>query len=125
MIAKTKDQVKTVTVLEMVFDERVRQNAQHGDAMVHMEDGTGPTVQWLYPINTNRADIIEKALRRNYDITRAVDNGHPTGALTRMHLVREEIAEAFEREGDDPEFIAEIIQVAALCVQWVEIKLGG
>lgn len=124
MIAKTKDQVKTVTVLEMVFDERQRQNAQHGDAMLHLPDGVGPDVKWLNPISQMTASFVEQHFREDYTRHRGGEHAGPLGSLTRMHLVREEIAEAFEREGDDPEFIAEIIQVAALCVQWAEIKLG-
>jgi hypothetical protein len=70
------------------------------------------------------ATDIQVAFRKEYDRLRG-DAPDPSDQLTRMHLVREELAETFELEGNDPRFIAEAIQVAALLVQWVEYKLEG
>lgn len=124
MLAREKWQVRTIQVLEMVFKERVDQMRKHGDAMTHLPDGTGPDVPWLDPVvdvalgsGPVPAKEIQEILRADYDGASLVKR------LTRMHLVREELAEAFELNGDDPSFIDEILQVAALCVQWAEIKL--
>jgi len=117
MLAKEPWQINTIKVLDMVFEERVRQIKKHGEAMRDLPDGTGPEESWLIPFSGNTADDIQEGFREDYE--ERTDRGQ----LTRMHLVREELAEAFELDGDDPEFLAEIIQVAALCVQWAEYKL--
>ena len=132
MLAKQKWQAKTIKVLDEVFEERVRQFEKHGDAMAHLPDGTGPDVEWLTGVleEGGSTDLnmmpmlatdIEAMFRQDYEERRA-EPGSEFGQLTRMHLVREEIAEAFKEHGDSPEFRAEIIQVAALCVQWAEYK---
>lgn len=122
MLAREKWQVKTIAVLERVFEERKAQHAKHGTAMADLPDGTGPDVQWLYPFDVSDATTVQTEFRGDYDKQRAQpDRGY--GQLTRMHLVREELAEAFELDGDDPAFVDEILQVAALCVQWAEYKL--
>lgn len=124
MLAREKWQITTIKVLERVFDERVAQMEKHGDAMRALPDGTGPDVPWVNPVVDvalgNRdvpASEVQEIFRENYDGAALV------GRLTRMHLVREELAEAFELDANDPEFIDEILQVAALCVQWAEYKL--
>lgn len=117
MLAKEKWQVKTIEVLERVFEERVRQVAQYGHNE-DLADGTGPDEQWLSPLNGNRAEEVQMWFRKDYE-----KHEEQTGKPTWMHLVREELAEAFELEGDDPAFVDEILQVAALCVSWAEKKL--
>jgi hypothetical protein len=125
MMPRTPEQRHTMKVLDMVFEERQRQNAKHGDAMLHLPDGTGPGVQWLHPLCGAPANDIQSILRDEYTGRRGAENPEGQyGQLTKMHLVREEIAEAFELHGDDPEFVTEILQVAALCVQWAEYKLA-
>jgi hypothetical protein len=125
MLAKQKWQIRTIAALELVFEERIAQMKKHGDAMRHLPDGTGPNVQWVWPVSgLMDAEEIQVAFRDEYDTLRATPGGQ-YGQLTRMHLVREELAETFELEGNDPRFIAEAIQVAALLVQWVEYKLEG
>lgn len=104
----------TFEVLRDVAQERLRQFEKHGDAMSHLPDGTGPLEKWLYPVSDRIAALVESDFREDYE-------KKPDGQLTRMHLIREEIAEAFELESDNPDFQEEILQVAALCVQWVEI----
>lgn len=116
MLAREKWQIGTLQVLEEVFEERKRQVARYG----HNDDkadGTGPNVKWLSGTDINldlrHADEIEKAFRTEYD-----RNGGDEGADW-MRLVREELAEVFAE--DDPENLeAELLQVAALCVSWVE-----
>lgn len=128
MLAREKWQVKTIAVLERVFKERCAQMEKHGTAMEELPDGTGPDVAWLEPVTDMRFDAtaIQSLLRKEYEGLRGAENPDGQyGQLTRMHLVREELAEAFELDGDDPAFIDEILQVAALCVQWAEYKIGG
>jgi hypothetical protein len=117
MLAREKWQIKTIDVLERVFEERKRQMAMYG-TNEDLEDGTGPSRAWLLPFTDAPADEVEKGFRRNYEAHEEI-----TGKPTWMHLVREELAEAFEMDGDDPEFVTEILQVAALCVSWAEKKL--
>lgn len=114
MIAKEKWQVKTIAVLERVFEERKAQIAKHGEAMRDLPSGTGPEVPWVFPLDDAPAVVVQKVLREDYEDSSA------EGRLTRMHLVREELAEAFELDQNDPEFVDELLQVAALCVQWAE-----
>jgi hypothetical protein len=103
----------TVEVLGMVMHERERQVDRYGHNQ-DLENGTGPDVLWLG--NTHAyltslpAESIELALRKEYE-----RHDRPTW----MHLVREEIAEAF-KESDPERLEEELIQVAALCVSWVE-----
>lgn len=112
MIAKQKWQIRTIAVLENVFEERLRQVERYGHNE-GLEDGTGPDVQWL-PDDIDSATRIEVEFRRDYEMHKA-EHGAPTW----MHLVREEIAEAF-METDPDRLEAELTQVAALCVSWVE-----
>jgi hypothetical protein len=117
MLAREKWQIKTIAVLERVFDERVRQMEKHGAAMESLPDGTGPDVNWLRPIDfSSTAENTESLFRLDYELSEA------DGKLTRMHLIREELAEAFKEDPDSPEFVKEILEVAALCVQWAEYK---
>lgn len=109
-------QCQTVHVLLDVKAERARQFAAYGTNEV-LEDGTGPDVQWLLPLSIEGADHIEDSLRVDYEAYKAVNE--PSHLPTWMHLVREELAEAFKEQ--DPENLrAELIQAAALCVSWVE-----
>lgn len=118
MLAREKWQIRTIDVLERVFEERKRQMAQYG-TNEDLEDGTGPDSPWLYPFDLAPAAEVQERFRADYEIVEET-----TGKPTWMHLVREELAEAFEMDGDDPEFVTEILQVAALCVSWAEKKLG-
>lgn len=127
MIARHKWQINTIAALELVFEERLAQMEKHGAAMRDLPDGTGPDTEWCAPLPLRsrfEAWRIQRAFREDYEQHRGAENPDgPYGQLTRMHLVREELAEVFELDGDDPNFISEAIQVAALLVQWVEYKL--
>ena len=127
MLAREKWQITTIKVLEMVFEERCRQIAKHGEAMRHLPDGTGPDVRWLAGAAPDAtAKDVQAIFRAEYESLRGAENPDgECGQLTRMHVIREELAEAFELDGDDPEFVTEILQVAALCVQWAEYKIEG
>ena len=105
---------RTRTVLELVYNERVAQEARYGHVNDKLLNGTGPLEQWLRPYTDDTADAIEFEFRKDYE--RFEERmGLPTWA----RLVREELAEALKES--DPERLAEeLVQVAALCVSWVE-----
>ena len=106
---------QTTRVLEEVAGERARQFARYG-TNEDLPDGTGPDVEWIPEIRLAAkapAAGIEQGLRSDYEWADA------TGSLTFMHLVREEVAEAFA-ENDPGRLREELIQVAALAVSWIE-----
>lgn len=111
-----------IDVLRSVAEERARQFEHYGDNSEHA-DGTGPRVRWCLPVETQRPSIgsalgaeqIEKLFREDYENWEA-ESGEP---VTWVHLIREEAAEAFKE--DDPDRLeAEVVQIAALAVCWVE-----
>lgn len=112
MLARAKWQVRTINVLEKVFNHRIEQVEMYG----HNDDkpdGTGPRVQWLAPLLETEAVGIEAWLREDYE----EDGGDEE--VSWMKLVREEVAESFAE--DDPDRLEEeLVQVAALCVSWIE-----
>ena len=107
---------RTREVLERVFLERQAQEVRYGPQNELILDGSGPDTAWLLPFTGASAVSIQERLRKDYE---DFEDEEP---ITWVHLVREEIAEAFQE--DDPVRLAEeLIQVAALCVSWVE-RLG-
>lgn len=114
MMAREKWQIGTLAVMERVFKRRIEQEAKYGDANKVLVDGTGPEVRWLGPYTGDSADTIESTLRRDYE-----DFEDEAGLPTWAHLVREEVAEAF-KETDPTLLTNELLDVAALCVAWVE-----
>ncbi len=104
-------QCPTVSVLLEVERERKRQFQQYG-TNEDLEDGTGGA--WAWPVSEATANVLEERFRVDYDKHEA-RNGRPTW----MHLVREEVAEAFQ-ETTAERLREELIQVAALCVSWIE-----
>lgn len=110
----TIDLSRTQAVLARVLNERRAQEVRYGHVNPKLVSGTGSETRWLGPYTGDSAEQIQKVLRRDYEGWED-ENEMPTWA----HLVREEIAEAFQEE--DPERLAEeLVQVAALCVSWVE-----
>ena len=103
---------QTVHVLNDVKAERARQFAKYGTNS-DLEDGTGD-VQWLLPLSIEYAPHIQDSLRVDYEAYEAV-----TGLPTWMHMVREEVAEAFS-ETEPARLREELLQVAALAVSWIE-----
>jgi len=103
---------QTIWVLRDVQAERTRQFAKYG-TNAGLDDGTGPDVRWIP--GWYGAEDTEKILRADYEIYKHDTDGPPTW----MHLVREEIAETF-KETDPASLRAELIQVAALAVSWIE-----
>ena len=111
----TQDGCATERVLQEVKEERARQYARYG-TNDSLKDGTGPDAAWLRPLSGLEAKLVEHWFRKEYG-----SHERRTGQPTWMHLVREEIAEAFQEE-DSGRLCEELIQVAALCVSWVETK---
>lgn len=100
-------------VLNRVRQERARQFNQYG-SNDSLKDGTGLNTRWLAPLSWEPAGAVETRFRADYEEFEA-ETGNPTW----VHLIREEVAEAFQ-ETDDARLVAELTQVAALCVSWVE-----
>lgn len=121
-MAREKWQIKTLHVLDVVFQHRIQQVARWGLQRASADpeqrigpaplDGTGPDIEWLE--NSKPARHIEEDLRRAYDKQRA--RGIPP---TWMELLREEVSEAF-CEDDPVRLREELVQVAAVAVSWVE-----
>ena len=103
----------TDAVLSLVREERARQFARYG-TNDDLPDGSGPLTRWLLPYTAEGAQTIEGDLREDYE-----EYEEEAGAPTWVHLLREEMAEAFA-EGDPQRLEEELIQVAALAVSWVE-----
>lgn len=91
-------------VLQDVGAERERQREKWGDdSTKDHKDGTG---HWQYEQDALRAKA-------------ATDFHAEHGGLTWRHILAEEVAEAFAES--DPELLrAELVQVAAVAVKWVE-----
>lgn len=105
-VRRTEDPM-WATLLE-VWAEIQRQQARYGADNEVALDGTGPDVHWLPAVPLGATEI-ELVLRRDYESR--------TGSITWMHLVREEIAEAF-KESEPTRLREELVQVAGLAVNW-------
>lgn len=98
--------------LELVRGERYAQVAKWGDdSSKDHADGTGPTIPSL---NAREA------------AQHATDYAAENGTLTWRHILEEEVCEALA-ESDPAKLRAELIQVAAVAVKWVEAidRRGG
>jgi hypothetical protein len=99
------DQLAVDRVLDEVFDERRRQHTKWGEQ--NHPDGT---------------DLFWSRLAEALDPKRAkehCDEGTTHGFLTFAHILVEEVAEALA-ETDPERLRAELLQVAAVAVSWVE-----
>lgn len=98
----------TAEVLYEIARERSRQDAKWGEQ--NHPDGTGPAVRW---ITADTADYVADTARVECQRMASV------GRVTWRHILVEEIAEALAE--DDPDKLREeLIQVAAVAVNWVE-----
>lgn len=89
-------------IMRDIRAERIRQAQLHGDQS-HLPDGTGDQLARLTADNRRRE----------------CDLAQQEGQLTWRHILAEEAAEAMA-EADPARLRAELIQVAAVCVQWVQ-----
>lgn len=108
-------------VLNLVREERTRQDAEHGRTNRDLAMGFGgsvPAYPWLMPYSDAESGNIEAAFRTDYE---AFQRGY--GLPTWMHLIREEIAELFDTQTSS-DTIEEAVQVAALCVSLCEQLLA-
>lgn len=87
---------------EEIVAERVRQEEKFPD-QVDLPDGTG----------AEHSATVAKIARA------ACDEAHKAGRVTWRHILCEEYAEAVA-EVDRVKLRAELIQVAAVCVKWIE-----
>lgn len=98
--------------LAEVAAERARQDEKWGEQ--NHPDGTGPDVNWTRHIGP--AHAVRDTYRELTDYHAHNAEGEP---LTWLDILREEIGEAFAE--DDPRALrAELVQVAAVAVQWVQ-----
>lgn len=99
-------------VLNLIRDERARQETDHGSTNPILEMGFGgsvPAYPWLMPYSDADSRSIEAAFRADYG---EYTNTH--GLPTWMHLIREEVAELFDTQTSS-HAMEEAVQVAALC----------
>lgn len=111
---------RTEDVLAEVYAERIRQTDKHGDQS-HLPDGTGPDVVVRdLPVTVDRwawaSNLAHWAKAR---CKAASQNEGGDGTITYERILTEEWAEAIA-ESDPAKLRAELIQVAATAVQWVE-----
>lgn len=97
-------------VVNEVLAEVLRQQERYGADNAVALDGTGPDVVWATAMGN--ATYVEAMFRKDYEDE---DN---TGNITWMHLVREEIAEAFKEEKPRP-LTTELTQAAGLIINWI------
>lgn len=93
--------MSTESVLAEVLGERRRQDAKWGEQ--NHPDGTGRYGDKFAAVEARKI----------------CDAASGDGSLTYRDILREEVAEAFA-ESDPAKLRAELIQVAAVCMQWVE-----
>ena len=108
-VVRTELERVGLPVLAEVLAERDRQDAKWGEQ--NHPDGTGPDVVWSTHIGPATA-VAETAKA-------ATDEAAAAGALTWRHIATEELAEAFA-EDDEDALRTELIQTAAVCVQWAQ-----
>ena len=125
--------MSTRSILEEVAAERVRQNDKWGEQ--NHADGTGPRAElvWAPELDLQVRMAIWGALERagitegrwtqfsmlQHVLKHRVDSAAEQGESTYRDILLEEVFKALAC--DDPaELRAELIQTAAVCVQWLE-----
>ena len=91
----------TIDVLREVAAERIRQDTKWGEQ--NHPNGTG-SAEW----------ILQAAAAKN-----ETDRQAKAGSITYLHILSEEVAEAFA-ENNPERLRAELVQVAAVSVAWIE-----
>lgn len=118
-----KGQVITESILTEIRNERMRQQKKHGDQN-HLPSGTGPDGNLFGELleaagnegvlDNERISELAKARCKA-----ASENEGGDGSITFEHILTEEFFEAICE--DDPERLyGELVQVAAVVVQWLE-----
>jgi len=105
-----------LNVVFAVMNERTRQDEKWGDQS-HLPDGTGPSVRWY-----GSSDLILWEKSASIAACDAKDRCQvhtENGTLTWLDILVEEVAEAFA-EDDPTKLRAELVQVAAVAMQWIE-----
>ena len=101
-------------------EERTRQTAKHGDQS-HLPDGTGAALwlsmddDYIRRHGIRRDNLAAWAKARTDEASQASGDG----SITFEHILTEEWAEAIA-ESDPVALRAELVQAAAVAVQWVE-----
>jgi hypothetical protein len=112
---------RTIVVLLELFDERQRQTAKHGDQS-NLPDGTGPFayLEGLGDVRRTEGDLrMDRVAEWAKARTEAASHSAGDGTITFEHILTEEWGEAIAES--DPNLLrAELIQVAAVAVQWIE-----
>lgn len=98
-------------VLEEVSEERARQDQKWGEQ--NHPNGTGDDRRLLGVIDLPTWGTI------CYNARQRADRLNATGRATYLDILLEEVAEALS-ESDPDRLRAELIQIAAVAVQWVE-----
>lgn len=106
----------TIAVLVEVRMERHRQDAKWGEQ--NHPDGTGAMCM-RDGRPTADPTILEVRRERAQLERQACDEAALAGRLTWRHILREEVAEACA-EDDPAKLRAELVQVAAVAVKWIE-----
>lgn len=122
MYTRTKD--RTEAVLQEIHNERRRQVRKHG-VQNHLPDGTGPDNQLLYgmwelstiPLEGSTNVFLASLAKRRCKAHSENEGGD--GTITFEHILTEEFFEAMAEEDPD-RLYDELIQVAAVAVQWCE-----
>jgi hypothetical protein len=97
-------------VCEEIIDERERQHRKWGEQ--NHPDGTGPKERTPGTMYDTNEQIAWHAKVR-------CDEAAKSGRCTYMHILNEEVREAFA-ESDPAKLRAELVQVAAVAVAWIE-----
>jgi hypothetical protein len=101
-------------LLTEIAQERARQITKHGDQS-HLPDGTGPRVPFA-----GRLCYMEDAARdARLRCKHASQNEGGDGSITFEHILREEFFEGMA-EDDPAKLRAELLQIVAVGVQWIE-----
>jgi uncharacterized protein (DUF2235 family) len=105
----TYPKISPTTVLDEITAERASQDAEWGEQ--NHPDGTGPWVK----TPDRFSNMEDQAANARFECQEAAREG----SLTWRHVLAEEVAEAFA-EKEPAALRAELVQVAAVAVAWVE-----
>ena len=106
-----------MSIYDEVRAERERQTAKHGD-QAHLPDGTGPYVLGGLVADESYTYAVGLARWAKARTDAAAQSGGD-GSVTFEHILTEEWAEAMA-ESSPSALRAELVQVAAVAVQWIE-----